>query len=291
VNKKRLLMTNLISVLLLSAVAGTLFVNLGRANPTPIKFDSPPIISVYSPTNNTSINVNEVLLNFSVTKPGVSWDIRIGGPDWTISGRELQSVRIHVDSNLYEFIAVDSNLSSPFNHFVYLTNLTDGEHNVVIHAYALAYEMGGIFRAGYRAYPVSDPSIMQFTVDTTSPTVTVLELENKEFIETAVPLNFTVNEPVSKISYALDGQENVTIAGNCTIPNLPYGEHSIIVFATDEMGNTGTSETINFNVEVPEPSSTELVPVVSVASAGIIALSLLVYFKKRKHSAEMVGSK
>jgi hypothetical protein len=177
VNKKRLLMTNLISVLLLSAVAGTLFVNLGRANPTPIKFDSPPIISVYSPTNNTSIDVNEVLLNFSVTKPGVSWDIRISGPDWTISGRELQSVRIHVDSNLYEFIAVDSNLSSPFNHFVYLTNLTDGEHSVTIHAPASAYEY-----AQWRSKPISfavvSTSIMHFTVDTTSPIVTVLELEN-----------------------------------------------------------------------------------------------------------------
>ena len=280
---KTLLVVALLSTLLFTGVAGTTLVNLGKANPTVFTYAAPPIVSVHSPTNNTSFNVNEVLANFSITRPK-EWEMTMSAPDWKIA-QELESASIHVDSKLYESITVSSNLSSaPFTYFVYLKNLTDGGHNITIHAYASAFEYAQWYSKPH-SFTVSNSSIVDFIVDTTPPTITFLELENKEHIESEiVPLNFTINEPVSKISYVLDKQENVTIAGNCTITNLLYGEHNITIFATDEIGNTGASGTINFTLaKAPEPFPTLLVATVSVLSVAIIGLGLAVYFKKRKH--------
>jgi hypothetical protein len=63
-----------------------------------------------------------------------------------------------------------------------------------------------------------------------------------------LPLNFTVDESCSKISYVLDGQENVTVAGNSTLSDLPIGEHNVTVYAWDSSGNNGASETIMFTI-------------------------------------------
>jgi len=53
-------------------------------------------------------------------------------------------------------------------------------------------------------------------------------------------LNYTVNEPVSKIFFVLDGQWNVTIAGNTTLAGLSNGVHNVTVYAWDDVGNVGS---------------------------------------------------
>jgi hypothetical protein len=68
-----------------------------------------------------------------------------------------------------------------------------------------------------------------------------------------ISLNFTVNETVTQISYVLDGKENVTVASNTILTNLPYGEHNVTVYATDIAGNVGSSETVIFTVAKPDP--------------------------------------
>jgi hypothetical protein len=282
VKKKRLLIAVFTSVFLSSALAGTLLVNLGKANPTVFTYAALPIISVHSPANNTYFNSNEVLVNFSVTRPR-EWEMTMSALDWKIS-QELQRVSIHVDSKLYQSITVNNDLSSaPFTYFSSLTNLTDGEHNITIRAYASAFEYAQWY---YRpkSSTVSNSSTVHFMVDTSPPAVTVLELENKEYLESeVVPLTFTINEPVSNISYVLDGQENVTIVGNCTVSNLPYGEHNITVFATDIVGNVGISKTIHFDVaRPPEPFPTTLVATASVGTIAVVGVGLLVHFRKRK---------
>jgi hypothetical protein len=108
-----------------------------------------------------------------------------------------------------------------------------------------------------------------------------MPVENKTYGVSDIPLNFTLSEPTSQITYSLDGQENVTIAGNTTLTNLPYGGHNITVYASDLAGNVGNSETIAFTIAKPEPFPTTLfiAGAVSVAVAGV---GLLGYFKKRK---------
>jgi hypothetical protein len=97
-----------------------------------------------------------------------------------------------------------------------------------------------------------------------------------------VSLAFTVSKPALWMGYSLDGQDNATISGNITITDLTNGLHNVTTYARDEFDNTGASETIIFTVDVPEPFPVVPVAAASVASAGIIAVGLLLYFKKRK---------
>jgi hypothetical protein len=96
-----------------------------------------------------------------------------------------------------------------------------------------------------------------------------------------VPLNFEVDKSVSEMKYSLDGQENVTVVGNTTLAGLTNGYHNVTVYAADEAGNSGASETLLFDVELPEPFPTLLIAAASVAAAVLVGVGLLVYFKKR----------
>jgi WD40 repeat protein len=88
----------------------------------------------------------------------------------------------------------------------------------------------------------------------------------------SVLLNFTVDEAASHITYSLDGEENFTTAGNT----------NLTVYAWDEAGNVGASETITFSVNAPSPITLVAVASVSGISAVVVTTSLIVYFKKRK---------
>jgi hypothetical protein len=106
---------------------------------------------------------------------------------------------------------------------------------------------------------------------------------NSSFSTSVVKLNFTVDQSVSQVEYSLDGRENMAINGNTTLTDLANGYHNVTVYATDEAGNTGASETIYFSVEVPEPFPISTIAAVSVAIIAVTGAGLLVYFKKRKH--------
>jgi parallel beta-helix repeat protein len=129
------------------------------------------------------------------------------------------------------------------------------------------------------SYPLIKPWEPKI-LDTTPPSISITSPENITYTENSVFLNFSTNEPASRISYSLDGQDNVTVAGNATLNGLPNGSHHLTVYATDQSGNTGVSETVYFNVEVPFP----VVPVAaaSAATIAVAAVGLLVYFRKRK---------
>lgn len=130
--------------------------------------------------------------------------------------------------------------------------------------------------------PVS--STVNFTVDTTAPNVSILSLQNKAYNISNIPLVFTVNETTSLITYIVDGKV-YTINGNTTLTDLQNGDHKLIVYATDEAGNAGASETINFNVQVPIPSQKALAILPPMAIVLIGGLSILIYLEKRKQSA------
>jgi hypothetical protein len=157
-----------------------------------------------------------------------------------------------------------------------LTKLSEGPHNIT----AWAEE-----RINYLSYDIivgSVYSTVQFNVDLLPPSISILSPENKAYNTSDVPLDFTVNEAVVHISYSLDGQENVTAAGNMTLTRLSNGAHNVTVYAADEAGNIGASETATFTVAVPEPFPTAPVAVASVAAVALVSVGLLVYFKKRK---------
>jgi hypothetical protein len=150
-----------------------------------------------------------------------------------------------------------------------LTGLIDGSHSLVIYANDTLGNMGA-------------SQIVTFTI-ATPPKISILSPLNQTYTESNVPLIFTLDKPVNCTCYSLDGLDNITIAGNTTLGELPNGYHNLTVYATGQFGNSGASETIHFNVDVLEPFPTTLVAVASGASITIIGISLLIYFKKRRH--------
>ena len=93
-----------------------------------------------------------------------------------------------------------------------------------------------------------------FTPDTTPPSISIVSPENKTYPVEDVPLTFTVSEPTSWMGYSLDGQANVTIAGNTTLSGLLDGSHLVVVYANDTAGNMGTSSTVYFTVDTTPPN-------------------------------------
>jgi hypothetical protein len=132
-------------------------------------------------------------------------------------------------------------------------------------------------------FPLMNPWDPEIPYDTVPPRIAIVSPENKVYNASSVPLAFLIYEASSSMSYSLDGQDNVAIAGNTTLSDLPNGAHNLTVYATDSAGNTGASETISFSVEVPEPFPVAPVAAASVATIAAVSVALLVYFKKRKH--------
>jgi hypothetical protein len=151
----------------------------------------------------------------------------------------------------------------------------------VIGGITVSYEGRPLGAGGAVTYYATVEVYTPFGYGTVPPIIDVASPENVNYASSEIALNFTVNMPVELICYSLDGNENVTVTGNTTVTRLNDGVHNITVYAKDEFGNTGASETITFSVEVPFPA----VPVAtaSIATIAVVSVALLVYFRKRRH--------
>lgn len=142
-------------------------------------------------------------------------------------------------------------------------------------------------------------------------------LENETCTTASVWLNITLKtwfDPGNAsriVECSLDGEENIsipvisevyaetfsTVTGSLLLSDVSEGSHSITVYATNHFlafgdYSTSDSKTINFAVDLPEPTHspetqiepfpTTLVAPASVASVAMIGVGLLVSFKKRK---------
>jgi hypothetical protein len=284
VGKKILLTAVCISMLLFSAVAGTQLLNLARANPyiwlgqvPPDDDTKPPAIAVF-PRNSTVNRSNNLTISFNVKllrSPRAS-DPRVYTVYYNTSWQN--------GSVVYQWSFGHPYLTE-FSNKLNLTSIPEGNQNITIRA----IEYGKYWNAstnygpfGYNTFTVTGSSSISFTIDTTPPVISALSVQNKTYSTPDVPLNVTVNEPVSQVIYSLDGQENVTVAGNTTLAGLSAGVHNVTVYAWDTAGNMGTSPTVTFTIAKPEPFPTAQVAAVSGVSAAVACLGLLLYFKKRK---------
>jgi hypothetical protein len=132
-------------------------------------------------------------------------------------------------------------------------------------------------------FPLMNPWDPEIPYDTVPPRISIVSPENKVYNASSVLLTFLIYEAFSSMSYSLDGQDNVTIAGNTTLSGLPNGSYNLTVYVTDLAGNTGASETIYFNVDVPEPFPTLLVATASGVSITGVAVCAFYYRKKRNY--------
>jgi hypothetical protein len=173
-----------------------------------------------------------------------------------------------------------------------LTDIPEGPRWLEVYAVATAFayetrhEIKDFFYTTYYVgYEITSSSVVKFTIDTTPPIISALSVENKTYCTADVPLNVIVNEPVSQVTYSLDGQGNIGVAGNTTLTELSNGNHNVTVYATDEAGNTGTSEARYFTVEVQQSFPTASTAV-SAASIAIVASALTAYFVKTRKKAK-----
>jgi hypothetical protein len=297
VRKKTLLTAIILMALLFSAAAGTQLVNLGSANPytnsqyagkTGAPSSAPsPTVSILCPEHNKAYNADSITLNFNASVE----KFLESDPDHSkplISGMQITKSfftadwlpnQTQIEIAPYLTVEKDSNkISVSLN----LTEVPDGKHVLRIYVYAEGSITDPIKWYNFETVGYSQ---VNFTVDTTPPSISVSQIGNEIHFESEsldVPLNFTINEPVTKISYVLDAMENVTIDGNTTLSGLNSGEHSLTIYAWDAAGNKGASETIIFNIDVPEPFPTTFVTTASGVTVAIISIGLLVYFKKPK---------
>ena len=131
--------------------------------------------------------------------------------------------------------SLDGQVNATITGNTNLTGLSDGTHSLIVYASDIAGNNGS-----------SD--MVYFTVDTALPSISIVSPENKTYDTADIPLTFTVDKTVFWVAYILDGQTNVTITGDTILTGLSDGSHSLIVYATDTLGNTGNSETICFTV-------------------------------------------
>jgi hypothetical protein len=291
VEKKILLTAAFLSLLLMSTVTGTRLVNLGSANPfsqaryewVPVGEIPPPngtkphMIQIVSPENNTAIGAYNFTLAFNVSAPAQNVDI----------GYLSLSKVYYKASWLSGNISVDLKANPGPNFSIHIAGVPNGKNTITVYAVG-----GGTNETGRRyedtkfppviyiyflGFSVIGSSVVSFTVDTVRPIVSILSQQNVTYSSPDFPLNFAVNENAS-ITYSLDGQDNVTVSGNTTLRGLPNGDHNVTVYATDEAGNVGASETIHFTIK-SSPATMVIAPIASVA---VIGMGLLIYFKKRK---------
>ncbi len=281
--KRKALALTLILAFIISAMAGTKLVNWAKANPwmgtdwvSPAAATKPPILTIKSPEENSVYNSNNVTLSFNARL----------GESTSASYMRLMKVYYKTDweqNETYVYnneginIPYDPNAITYFSYNINLTGVPEGKHYITVHAVEWGAYIDGLF---VHMFSINGSSSASFTIDV-SPSVSVLSLVNKTYDLSDVPLHFTVNQPVSQIAYSLDGKENITISGNTTLTGLANGDHNLTIYAKDEAGNTGVSETIYFSVEVPEPFPTTFVAAASVATVAVVGVGLLVYFKKR----------
>jgi hypothetical protein len=123
--------------------------------------------------------------------------------------------------------------------------------------------------------------------DITPPTISILSLENMSYPIGNLLLTFTASEPTSWLGYSLDGQENMTIAGNTVLVGLYMGSHYLTVYANDTAGNTGTSETIYFRIETPFPTALVVAVAIVACVFGFGLIVNLVAGKKKEKSSRV----
>jgi N-acetylneuraminic acid mutarotase len=106
------------------------------------------------------------------------------------------------------------------------------------------------------------------------PTVEILSPENKTY--KTITVDYRINKDVSWAGFSLDNGPNMTLSGNPEITNISDGQHFLMVFANDTLGNMGTSQRVYFSIDNTAPNITLLMPLEETYSAADVPLTLFI---------------
>jgi len=197
---------------------------------------SPFTPTIISPVNQTTYNITEVPLTYTIEKE-ILWS--------------YYSLDSYDDWRYFE-----GNIT--------LSSLSEGKQWLTL---SVITTTGPGFEQ-----PYSKHQTIIFYVDTMAPKVGNLSVNNTGSGDRL--LSFTVDEEATWIGYSLDNQANVTIAGDTFLKDLSVGSHNVTVYAEDTIGHMGASETLYFTVD-EKPFPTLLVASASVATIAVFAVFLL----------------
>jgi hypothetical protein len=251
-----------------------------------------PIISIFSPANSSIFVSSNLSLAFNVT---LLPDPRYSS---SIDFFTLLDVWYKMDWQIGNFsvfhVSQVWDINSGATNFFFnktLSKIPEGRHTIEVFANALGAHNeveGGVIEVTRYNFNTTASSSVNFTTDTIFPTVSFLPEQNATYQTSKVTLNFTLNKPVSQIIYSLDGKANVTSNENTsiTLTHLSSREHNVTIYAKDEYGQIGVSNTIYFSVFKPNTSAipTDLLLIVTtiLLIVGIMAVALVIY--RKKHS-------
>ena len=303
--KRRPFALILIITLLLPAAVGTMIANTAKANWIPIPPEVPPPlppkISIISPESKI-FSEKEILLSFSV-KVTLREDLEFRVWNETTQTMINRTLIAPQDKAGIPFISytldgaktILKNLTTrsvgepSWEGSTLLTCLSEGTHTLTINASgrqsaANLVTMGVspdkdpilyMSQETYYSEDVWSSSEITFIIDATSPVVSILSPKNNSYHQSSIFLNFSINESVPQIEFSLDGQSNVTITGNTTLPELAYGSHTLAVYVQDSAGYFVAAEMVYFSIVEPFPTT-----IVLVLLAIIVGVGIFTYFKK-----------
>jgi hypothetical protein len=311
--KIKLALGAVLLALSISLLVGTIFVKYGSANPyfpgeetAPPAGAKPPTIIIRSPEDKTYAT-SSIQLAFNVTA-GETQPIPTGVYTTAVNTR-ISEVYYEADwlsNNVTVYLPATDKYGSYIDNGAYtrtsvefsdnLSNIPQGRHSIVIYATESGVYEGGPVSSGsayvyQNRFNIRQSWVVAFTLGAaasgtivTRPVVSLLSIANATYAQSDVPLNFALSEPVSQITYSLDGQDNVTISGNATLTGLSNGEHNVTIYGCAADGYVGSSGTVFFTVAKPEssePFPTVIVVAASVAAVVVVSASLLGYVKRR----------
>jgi hypothetical protein len=218
-----------------------------------VSYDHDPFTVTVSSLTNQTYHSFDLSLNFTVAKPASWYSPTVG--NLTEFKGSVDHVSYNLDEIIYNVpmpVADTSDSNSSLSFSANLTGLSQGPHSLSVTASGscVFYQLG-LFPTSEYANPVSGVSdTVEFTVDV-PPNVAVLSLKDESFNRTDIPLDFTTDQTVSWVGYSLDGNTNVTIAGNATVVRLTEGSHTLRVYARVSTGSEGASDLVSFIVILP----------------------------------------
>lgn len=185
-------------------------------------------------------NTDSITIGFSIDKTGP--EITITSPQ-NSSQHSTQTLWVNITlSEIPSWVgySLDGDPFVPVSGNFLLEDLSEGTHSIVLYALDTLGNIGS-------------SSAHLFTIDTTSPIVTITKPMNSTYNLDNFWLNFSCNEPSSWIGYSIDAGENITITGNISLQNLSEGPHSVVIYINDILGNMGRSNIVWFTIDDQAP--------------------------------------
>ena len=240
-------------------------------------------INIGSPAN-TTYSSNSILLNVTIKRPVSPIDY-----DFTMlySLNEEANVTVPLTATFYDKSTPNSIFGFLGSYtlaegFASLSNLSEGSYYLTVYG---IYEHKGPTAGTNWPAVMHDFKTVYFMINNgVPPSIKTLQMQNESYQNNNLPLNFSVDEPISWMGYSLDDKANVTFSGNTTLNGLAYGPHKLVVYANDTVGNVGTTGNINFTITKPAAFTPEILPltVVFAIIIVIVATTLSLYRRHQK---------